>query len=332
MTDTLRPLVGALSLLVFWTGIQAMGTETSGSNPYEAIIERNVFGLKPPPPPPDPEANKPPPPKVLFQGITTILGQKRALFKVQIPPKPGEQPKGEQSFILAEGQRDGDIEVLEIDEKAYKVKLKNFGTVMDIDFENNGIKTAAAPAPGAVPKPAGAVPGRPPSPFAPAGGAPGVPTARPLRLPPTGASVSPSSSGSLGGASMAANYGSRTPFSTYTAVPTTAVSGATPALVAGGSSGVAIAVPGGASALTTTTMTQKSWPPEPSSAEEAAIMEAAYLMKNKSAIEQGLLPPIPGTNPLVDSGSSSGQTTTQPSTPTTPPLPPGSARSPILPQ
>ena len=76
-----------------------------------------MFGLKPPPPPPTPEANKPPPPKITLQGITTFVGIKRVLFKVQMPPKPGDPPKGEQSFILAEGQRDGDIEVLEIDDK-----------------------------------------------------------------------------------------------------------------------------------------------------------------------------------------------------------------------
>ena len=327
----MRPLVGALSLLVLGTGIQAIGNETAGGNPYQAIIERNVFGLKPPPPPPDPEANKPPPPKVLFQGITTINGQKRALFKVQVPAKPGEQPKGEQSFILAEGQRDGDIEVLEIDEKTSKVKLSNFGTVMDIDFENNGIKTAAAPAPGGVPRPAGAVPGPPPSPFAPAGGTPGIPTARQLRLPPTGAAVSPSSFGGLGGTSMAASHGNTTPINTYTAVPTTVMPGANAAITTSGSGGVALAVPGVASGLTTTT-THKIWPPEPSTAEEAAIMEAAYLMKNKAAIEQGLMPPVPGTNPLLDSGTSSGQTATQPTTPTAPPLPPGGARTPILPQ
>ncbi len=327
MTNAMKPLLGVLSIFVFWTGSQATSTETSGDSPYQAIVERNVFGLKPPPPPPDPELNKPPPPKILLQGFTTILGTKRALFKMQVPPKPGEQPKGEQSFILAEGQRDGDIEVLEIDEKAGKVKVNNFGTVMDLDFESNGIKTAAASAPGGAPKPAGFVPGPPQNPFAPAGGAPGIPTARPLRLPlpPTGAATAPAN---YGGTAMAANYGTARPLNTYTAVPTTPGLGSTPAIVTGGSTPIALTVPGAASVPGTATGF-KNWPPESHNPEEAAIAEAVYKTRYAEQIRNGTMPDVPGSNPLLDSGSHSGQTTTQPNTPNTPPLPPGSARRPF---
>src|ERR1035437_7347526 len=116
-------------------------SESSGS-PYLGIVERNVFGLKPPPPPPDPAANKPPPPKIFLQGITTFGGIKRALFKAQMPPKPGEPPKGEQSFILAEGQRDGDMEVVAIDANPPgSDKVSAFSTIITLDFEHNGIKT-----------------------------------------------------------------------------------------------------------------------------------------------------------------------------------------------
>src|SRR5215472_11388177 len=86
-------------------------------SPYQAIVDRNVFALKPPPPPPtnNPDANKPPPPAITLTGITTILGSKRAFMSVNMPAKPPE-PAKVQSFMLSEGQRDGDIEVLEIDE------------------------------------------------------------------------------------------------------------------------------------------------------------------------------------------------------------------------
>ena len=70
----------------------------------------------------------------MLTGITTILGNKRALLKVQFPPKP-PQPAKEQSYILTEGQRDGSIEVLEINEKTASVKVDNSGTVMEITFE-----------------------------------------------------------------------------------------------------------------------------------------------------------------------------------------------------
>src|SRR4051812_44337384 len=94
-----------------------------GDNPYQAIVDRNVFALKPAPVAAkvDPEANKPPPPPITLTGITTILGSKRVFLTVNMPPKPPEQGKV-QSFMLSEGQRDGEIEVLEIDEKNGIVK------------------------------------------------------------------------------------------------------------------------------------------------------------------------------------------------------------------
>src|SRR5690242_1103292 len=111
-----RMLLCMVGGLAFCTATSAITVDSN--NRYESITDRNVFGLKPPPPPPDPEAAKAPPVKITLTGITTIIG-KRALLKTPPPPsKPGETSKGEQSYILAEGQREGDIEVLEIDEKA----------------------------------------------------------------------------------------------------------------------------------------------------------------------------------------------------------------------
>lgn len=175
------------------------------ASPYQGIVERNVFGLKPPPPPPDPEANKPPPPRIFLQGITTFGGVKRALLKAQLPPKPGDKPTGEQSFILAEGQRDGDIEVLEIrtDTGISTVKVNDFGTITNLTFEKDGIKGApgAAPTPGIPPQPRTvmAVPGA-------MGGAGGVPPplgTRPLR----GGAVSPQATGVGGSTPGLSGYG-----------------------------------------------------------------------------------------------------------------------------
>ena len=172
----------------------------AAANPYQGIVERNVSGLKPPPPPPDPESNKPPPPKITLTGITTILGKKRALLKFTPPvTKPGEQPK-EQAFTLGEGQGEGGLEVLEIDEKAGTVKVSNYGTVATLDFESNGVKTAPGAAPPGMP------PGMPPAmrPGLPMPGAMGGATpipARPLRLPGAGASVTPQASAGAGLAS-----------------------------------------------------------------------------------------------------------------------------------
>src|SRR5579864_6162958 len=80
-------------------------------NVYHPIIDRNVFALRPvPPPPPPAEAAKPPPPRLWLTGITTIFGNRKlALLKGNFPNKPGE-PAKDQSFILGEGERDGDVE------------------------------------------------------------------------------------------------------------------------------------------------------------------------------------------------------------------------------
>jgi hypothetical protein len=186
-----RMLICTLAGLALCTTGNAVGGDSPG-NPYQGIVDRNVFGLKSPPPPPDPEASKPPPPKVFLTGITTILGNKRALLKMTPPAKPGE-PAKEQSFTLGEGQREGDIEVLEINEKVGAVKVNNYGTITTLDFENNGVKVAAGPAPTAAgARPAGFVPAQGANPAMPAGGPGTLP--RPMRLPtPTGAAVSPAS-------------------------------------------------------------------------------------------------------------------------------------------
>lgn len=113
-------------------GAKALVAETSG-NPYLGIAGSNVFRLKPPqrqgtdlPPAPLPRAKA--------VGITTILRAKLALLKVYLPAIPPE-PAKEFSCILTVGQREGPIEVLEIDEMAGSVKVNNSGTVMMLTLE-----------------------------------------------------------------------------------------------------------------------------------------------------------------------------------------------------
>src|SRR5882672_2451492 len=142
MSDVGRAVICVLIGLLLGTGTRSMGVDSA--NPYQGIVDRNVFGLKPPPTPPRPEDNKPPPPKITLTGITTILGNKRALMNVAMPPKPPE-PAKQKSFILAEGQRDGDIEVLEIDETSGTVKVDDFGTIMVLDINKDGAKLPATP-------------------------------------------------------------------------------------------------------------------------------------------------------------------------------------------
>lgn len=152
---------------------------TSGINPYSGIIVRNSFGLKPPSNPAD--FIKPPPVVVAdikLQGITTILGRNQVLMKIKVPAKPPE-PVREQSVVLSEGQREGEVEVLEINPSRGTVKLNNGPTLLMLNMEDHGEKPtpgAAAPvmlgAPGA-----GAAPSVPPPPMVPTAALPTAPAA-----------------------------------------------------------------------------------------------------------------------------------------------------------
>ena len=180
--------------------------------PYEAIVGRNVFGLKPPTVVPTvTEEPAVPAPKIRLQGLTTILGRRQVLFKASLPAKPGE-PAREQASVLSEGDREGEITVLEIDELNGTVKFNNYGYVMTLNMKDDADKppaTAAVPAglpqPGVVPPPG--LSGLPvPKPFS--APPPGVPMpgnipSRSLRTSPTGAGVP--------GASLGGNTTAHTP-------------------------------------------------------------------------------------------------------------------------
>ncbi len=141
----------------------------AAANPYETITTRNVFGIKPPAPPPPVTPPQVPAPEIKLQGLTTILGNKLVLFKATIPAKPPEQPAPKQmSFMLSEGQRDGEIEVLEINDVAGIVKFRNYGVEQTLNMKDNVDKPvvlvvppspAGAPgAPAPTPNPAGTIP------------------------------------------------------------------------------------------------------------------------------------------------------------------------------
>jgi hypothetical protein len=160
----------------------AKATDNSDStenpdSPYSAIWLRNVFDLKPAPPPPPPTtATNTPPPNVELTGITTLLGTKRALFMVQESGGPGKPAGKPESYILTEGQRQGELEVLEISPKAKTVRIKVSDLVSTITFKTNQV--AIGPqggAPGVGTLPVGGIPRSPgfnPPGFNPAGGVP----------------------------------------------------------------------------------------------------------------------------------------------------------------
>lgn len=190
-------LVGAF-LSASALGLTAWGATP---NPYSAIVERNVFNLRPPPPPVNPAdlIKRTPPMKITFTGITTISGQKKVFLTIP-PLKPGAAPE---SMILAEGQAQNDVEVKSIDEKAGVVQVINHGEPQTLDFDHDGAKPTGPP-PGVLPPPL-ALPA--PIPAPPPPGVQPMPSAgtviRPLRsLPARNANVDGGGVGAAGAANQ----------------------------------------------------------------------------------------------------------------------------------
>lgn len=151
-------------------------------HPYQIIIERNPFALKPIPPPVDTTKKEEPPPppvpplEIKLTGITTLLGPPRVLLElVDTQTKKTERPPP-----LSEGDLvyNTAITILAIDAENGLVRIKNGDAETTLDFKNNGIKPSATASAAPVPmNPAGVLqPGQPniygstPGAFNPAGG------------------------------------------------------------------------------------------------------------------------------------------------------------------
>jgi hypothetical protein len=117
-------------------------------NPYDSIVDRNPFNLKPPPPP-DLNASAPAAPVTLpaqveVTGITSILSTKRVLL--EIIPGPGKQMI---KPILAEGERVESVEVLSINVDKNEVTIKNGTVVTNLTFKIVKNTAPTPPPPGA---------------------------------------------------------------------------------------------------------------------------------------------------------------------------------------
>lgn len=136
-----KTFVYVLGGILLSASVQALIADSFG-NPYNRIVERNLFNLKQPAPPPSNVPPPTPPPTITLTSITTILGKK--LVTMTVPGKPG-QPI--QNLMLAEGQGQEGIEILQIDETAGMVRVKNQGIEQTLDFLKNGAKPTLGPAP-----------------------------------------------------------------------------------------------------------------------------------------------------------------------------------------
>lgn len=328
-------LAGLGAGVLLWSAVADLCADIS-NNPYQEIVLRNAFNLKPPPPPPDPSATNPPPApvKIVLTGISTLSGTPKVLLEIT-ENAPGKKPEFPPPLVPGDVQ--GRVEIVSIDADKGEVKVKIDGAERVLTFEKDGAKpgsTAAAPpaVPGGVPRPPGVMPPAVPVP-APAaaattpsgnygvlvGGATPVttPTPAPASTPTlpsaTASSYSPSSTAGSIGVAGATTYGA-------TASPTipprplrtgVEIGG----VVVGGTDGAATAAqPGTAQAAPRPVMTREE--------AIAHINEQKRLIKEAEdlgLIPRGKFPPLP---PTPGSPSSSG-TGTQPPSPPGAPAPPG---------
>jgi hypothetical protein len=151
----MRFAVKSLLILTATLSVAAFEAQAFVNQPdrsvYEPIVHRNVFDLHGPPKKAEPPPDVPPPTKIRLTGITTILGDKRALLMVQEPttPGPGTPPAKEESVILSEGQRQGGIQLLEVNPTAGTVKLESDGKISTVALEIPKPGTTAAAPPSA---------------------------------------------------------------------------------------------------------------------------------------------------------------------------------------
>ena len=102
------------------------------ANPYDSIAPRNVFSLAPP----KSDVSKPgdvfkPPPEYKLTGIAGFGSAKWVLLS---KADPGKAPV---NLTLREGQREGPLEVVSIDEIANLVRIRNDGTLVELTFGTN---------------------------------------------------------------------------------------------------------------------------------------------------------------------------------------------------
>lgn len=101
-------------------------------NPYALIAARNVFGLNPPAPPADPaKAAGLELPKITPNGIMSVYGCRKVLFKTSGGGGPGRTAR-EKFYDLAEGQTQDEIGVSRIDPENGLVTFDNHGVVQEL--------------------------------------------------------------------------------------------------------------------------------------------------------------------------------------------------------
>ena len=129
----------AFPIMAAFAGLSLATLAHARSNPYQVIVERNPFGLKPVPPPVT-ETNQTvatPPVKVVLTGVTSMFGpnSKRVFLEMTEQQPAGKPAATPIRAMLGEGDREGDIEVVSIDIDRSVVRIRNSGAESELTFE-----------------------------------------------------------------------------------------------------------------------------------------------------------------------------------------------------
>jgi hypothetical protein len=127
------------------------------ANPYEVIWDRNIFHLNPRPVPEPPPPPKPPElPKVMLTGIVAKGSSIRVYLAIS-PPNKKETPY--YTSGLLPGQKDHEVELLNIHPDKEEVDILNSGARETLSVESNSYASEAT---AAAPRPGGGAPRMPP--------------------------------------------------------------------------------------------------------------------------------------------------------------------------
>ncbi len=122
----------------------APATDALTRDALQSIVDRNPFGLKPPPPPPVVETIQPE--VKLNINITGIVRSRKGKTVHLVVQPESKGPNLNPTYLsIQEGGRENGIEVLEINDKADKVKIRNAGVETLLSFRTHGMKSTAPP-------------------------------------------------------------------------------------------------------------------------------------------------------------------------------------------